>query len=570
MDINIATWNIRGLGKASKQKEIRNLIRNEKLNICAILVTHMEKDRIDNVCNNIFRSWLWQCNIGMSKKGCRIAIGWDANYVKCTQLNITEQSMLYHVEVLSTQQTLFCTFIYAANKGRDRKKLWKDLNLKKRVIGNASWVIMGDVNVSLHMEDHSEGMSNYTQDMIDFQECINSIEVEDIKWFGLHFTWIKSLLNCDNTILKNIDRIMCNNPFLAHYSNASALFLPYGIYDHNPTILKIPHAMRKINKSFRLANYVANKANFKKSVKDKWGFEVHGYAMYKLVKKLKNLKPHLNELNWENGNLFEKVIDLKAELYEIQSKIGKNPTNKDLRRSGVEILKAYKEAIIDEEKLLRQKTKITWLSEADKNSTYFHKVLRGRINRSRIMSFCDENGTRYENYDVADQLVKHFEGFLGISPAVTKLNDADASLFEKKVKEEDASYMIKEVTEEEIKPAVFDITDDKAPGPDGFTFKFFKKSWGIIKQEFCAAVKELFVSGKLLRVVNDTLISLIPKSLTPQKVSDYRPIACCNVVYKCISKILTNRIKKALSYIVDDNQSAFVLRRAITDNILLT
>ncbi|GKB76435.1 RNA-directed DNA polymerase, eukaryota, reverse transcriptase zinc-binding domain protein [Tanacetum coccineum] len=58
--------------------------------------------------------------------------------------------------------------------------------------------------------------------------------------------------------------------------------------------------------------------------------------------------------------------------------------------------------------------------------------------------------------------------------------------------------------------------------------------------------------------------------LTPQKVSDFRPIACCNVIYKCISKILTNRIKLALNHIVDDNQSAFVPGRAITDNILLT
>ncbi|GKD29284.1 RNA-directed DNA polymerase, eukaryota, reverse transcriptase zinc-binding domain protein [Tanacetum coccineum] len=79
---------------------------------------------------------------------------------------------------------------------------------------------------------------------------------------------------------------------------------------------------------------------------------------------------------------------------------------------------------------------------------------------------------------------------------------------------------------------------------------------------------EFFSLGKLLGEVNATLISLVPKSLTPLKVSDFRHIACCNVIYKCISKILTNRIKIALSQIV--NQSAFVPGRAITDNILLT
>lgn len=51
---------------------------------------------------------------------------------------------------------------------------------------------------------------------------------------------------------------------------------------------------------------------------------------------------------------------------------------------------------------------------------------------------------------------------------------------------------------------------------------------------------------------------------------DFRPIACCNVIYKCISKILTNRIKNGLSKIVSLNQSAFVPGRHIQNNILIT
>lgn len=54
------------------------------------------------------------------------------------------------------------------------------------------------------------------------------------------------------------------------------------------------------------------------------------------------------------------------------------------------------------------------------------------------------------------------------------------------------------------------------------------------------------------------------------RVSDYRPISCCNFIYKCISKIITNRIKEGLDDIVSDNQSAFVLGCSISDNILLT
>ncbi|GJX09286.1 RNA-directed DNA polymerase, eukaryota, reverse transcriptase zinc-binding domain protein [Tanacetum coccineum] len=296
--------------------------------------------------------------------------------------------------------------------------------------------------------------------------------------------------------------------------------------------------MVKKRKSFRLANYITDKVEFKEVIKENWDTTIQGHAMYKLVKKLKVLKPHLNKLNWKNGNLFQRVNDLKAKLCEIQGRIDKDPTNTMLRTEGVNVLNKFNEAADDEEKLLRQKAKVTWLAEGDKNSAYFHKFLKGRLNRSRIMSICAEDGKRYENCEVPGQFVKHFEGFLGIIPDVTKLNKEDNVLFKKTISLNEANLMIREITEEEIKKALFDIDDNKAPDPNGFTSKFYKKSCQIIRMDFCDAIKEFFSSGKLLG--------------------------------ECISKILTNRIKVALSQIVDENQSAFVPGRAITDNILLT
>ncbi|GJR43474.1 RNA-directed DNA polymerase, eukaryota, reverse transcriptase zinc-binding domain protein [Tanacetum coccineum] len=130
--------------------------------------------------------------------------------------------------------------------------------------------------------------------------------------------------------------------------------------------------------------------------------------------------------------------------------------------------------------------------------------------------------------------------------------------------------MIAEVLDCEIKMAIFDIEDSKAPGPDGFTAAFFKKAWKVIGNDFCKAVKEFFRSGRMLGEINATLISLIPKVDTPNKVTDFRPIACCNVLYKCISKVITNRIKPVLGMLVSNNQCAFIPGRSIQDNILLT
>lgn len=143
-------------------------------------------------------------------------------------------------------------------------------------------------------------------------------------------------------------------------------------------------------------------------------------------------------------------------------------------------------------------------------------------------------------------------------------------LFSKRLSNDTAINMIRDIHDEEIKEKMFGIGEGKAPGPDGFTSIFFKSAWEGVGPDVCIAVKEFFANGKMLRELNNTIISLIPKISTPIKVTDYRPISCCNVLYKCISKIITNRMKFGVNTIVSDNQSAFVPGRSISDNILLS
>ncbi|GJV27463.1 RNA-directed DNA polymerase, eukaryota, reverse transcriptase zinc-binding domain protein [Tanacetum coccineum] len=126
-----------------------------------------------------------------------------------------------------------------------------------------------------------------------------------------------------------------------------------------------------------------------------------------------------------------------------------------------------------------------------------------------------------------------------------------------KLTNKEAIDMVKPVSENEVKNAMFDIEDSKERGPDGFTARFYKSAWSIVGKEVCKAIQGLFETRKLLGDVNATLISIVPKIQTRDKFFDFRPIACCNVLYKCISKIMTNRLKKVLGKTVKKSLDEF-------------
>ena len=122
----------------------------------------------------------------------------------------------------------------------------------------------------------------------------------------------------------------------------------------------------------------------------------------------------------------------------------------------------------------------------------------------------------------------------------------------------------------EVKDAFFYMHLDKSPGPDGMNPAIYQKFWNIIGEDVVQACLNFINICSFPVGLNDTFIILIPKKQQPETLADMRPIALCNALYKIISKMLTNRMKTVLASIVSDAQSAFILGRAITYNIIIS
>lgn len=84
-----------------------------------------------------------------------------------------------------------------------------------------------------------------------------------------------------------------------------------------------------------------------------------------------------------------------------------------------------------------------------------------------------------------------------------------------------------------------------------------------------ATCQHILNKGGNLATLNHTFIALILKVSKPRKLTEFRPISLCNVIYRIIAKTMANRLKKILNDIISPNQSAFVPNRLITDNIII-
>ena len=94
-----------------------------------------------------------------------------------------------------------------------RRDIWANLCMHKDFIKDKPWVIMGDFNSALHLEDQFLGSSSINISMKEFQECVAKIEVDDVNAIGIHYTWNQKPKNGAG-IFKKIDRIMGNVPFM--------------------------------------------------------------------------------------------------------------------------------------------------------------------------------------------------------------------------------------------------------------------------------------------------------------------------------------------------------------------
>ncbi|GJW60304.1 RNA-directed DNA polymerase, eukaryota, reverse transcriptase zinc-binding domain protein [Tanacetum coccineum] len=186
--IEVKNWTQDMIKYYKNQWEINRQKETEEINEDIEDVLEGNSGIVTKMSIEEMEGWDWVSNSVHNTSGCRIMIGWDKNKVDIMVVHMTRKVMLVVVEIIKLKQKVFCSFVYASNSGIERRSLWNKLRSFKNITSGYLWILMGDFNVTLKLEEHSVGGSRITSDMHDFEDCVNDIEVKDVNSTGLFFT----------------------------------------------------------------------------------------------------------------------------------------------------------------------------------------------------------------------------------------------------------------------------------------------------------------------------------------------------------------------------------------------
>ncbi|XP_058752220.1 uncharacterized protein LOC131625373 [Vicia villosa] len=414
-------------------------------------------------------------------------------------LEISDQHVAFFVTLNST--TFAMSAVYASNCHISRRTLWHKIsnNLSGSVL---PWCIVGDFNAIQGAHEHAGRYNPNKLHMLEFSNFIDNNNLVDIPTKGNFFSWTNSRAGSE-LIERRLDRALCNPIWLSNTTNLQVSTLNRLRSDHFPILLNFCFFKSQHFSSFRFLGMWTKHDNCEEFIAKCWSVKIVGCPM----------------------------------LACIQSELIGNEGNRDLKAKEVEAQQDLEKFLTMEEEFWKDKARIKWHLEGDRNTSFFHKSAKIKLAKNTITHLKTSEGMIHDPDAMAAHAVDYFSNlfcFAGTSTQdLSMVDECIPNLVDSNMN----NFLISIPSADEVKKVVFNLSKDSAPGPDGFGGVFYHTYWSIIKHEVIAAVTQFFTTGWILPKYNSNNIILLPKFKDADTMESFRPIALANFKFKIITKI---------------------------------
>ncbi|GJS31424.1 RNA-directed DNA polymerase, eukaryota [Tanacetum coccineum] len=547
-----------GLGNKTKKEWIKELTSKNKLNLIAIQETKMDK------ISHMDVKFMWGnsnydfvCSDSLGNSGGILCI-WEASVFKKDYVSISDNFVAIYGTWLPSNVKFLFVVIYAPQQPALKRVLWEYISLLlSRWNGEA--ILMGDFNEVRSSDERRGSWFNQASARV-FNYFISSSGLVDIKLEGFSFTWSHP----SATKMSKLDRFLVTDGVVSLFPSITALCLDRHLSDHRPILLRdIPTDFGPI--PFRFFHSWFKYEGFDEMVEQTWRSFSHSdrNGMVRFKKKLQDLKAIIRQwIKDKQIQMNDSKQVIKDGLCKIDKKLDQGLVSDSLLARRRDLNRQLDAIKSKEDANSFQKSKIRWAIEGDENLKFFHGIINKKRSQLAIHEVFVDGVWQTDPCAIKVAFRNHFEArFKKPTSSGPKTNFT----FPKRLVQDQTDDLERSVTRDEIRMAVWNCGDNKSPGPDGYSFEFFKKYWSFVGPDLCEAVEQLFMNGAFSKGCNSSFIALIPKVMDAKLVSDFRPISLIGCVYKVVTKIMANRLATVISDIISDTQSEFVSERQILD-----
>lgn len=321
--LHFGCWNMRGLNDPIKQKEVTSFVRKNNMSLFGLLEHKIKDAKLSKIIDSMFPSWSVVHNSAIAPNG-RICVVWDPSILNLSVERQSSQSIHCSIQPVSGGTKFMATFVYGSNLFMERKDLWNDLTVCNT---SEPWVILGDFNALRYITDKIGGDNHWPPHMEDFNNCVVTNELEDLRYSGCHFTR-SNKQDSTHFISTKIDRVLVNEQWINSFSCSNAHFPSPGISDHSPAVVVVNPDPRRTKKPFKFFNFLALHPEFLCTVQKVWRRVILGNPMFVVCEKLRLLQSDPKKLNnREFSDISKRTAAARQELDNIQSSLSHDPSD---------------------------------------------------------------------------------------------------------------------------------------------------------------------------------------------------------------------------------------------------
>ncbi|XP_057781613.1 uncharacterized protein LOC130999897 [Salvia miltiorrhiza] len=440
--------------------------------------------------------------------------------------------------------------VHGANDSILRRDLWYDL---LHFVDGQTFFI-GDFNAVKGAHERFSSVMPSRASCSEFCRFIDDTGFLEPQSTGLQFSWSGRRF-LPTHVESLLDRALISPTFADLWSSVITQVLPRTSSDHSPIVLRCNSLTTPGRKLFRFLNMWTAHPDFLEVVGTSWKESVNTPCPILMVMlKLKRLKGVLRAWNKTGfGHVDMKLADLQNDLLRIQGCISREGYTDSYFDEEISKQAEISTMLSRKNVHMQQQSRIAWLNDGDRNTAFFHRMLK-YCHSGLMISHLDIDGVaEYDQSAIESHIVDHFTTLFSQGEAdEIDLAHLEANI-DLQVSLEQNKELIEIPSDLEISNSVLNMDAHSAPGPDSFAGMFYHTCWNIIKEDIIRAVRCFFLNSYMPNGCNVNTLILIPKSDSVSTVSDLRPIILSNFFFKIISKILAVLLNKVASVTVSPN-----------------